>query len=314
MKKTGISLTYTLDFYIFENQETKYQHKMKTIFMGIITLLIPVFLFAQTAKETQDLNQVQKKISKLENENARLRNQLNGVQKSFAKMNEAEAKEHLDLAKHDSVARAAQDTVKAYSVRLLKNEKDIEENERALMLRGIGFLVILILLIVVIAVLSWVHLGTHRKRMSEVMEKMHAQREEREKRIAEVRSLIEQSGNELAAVKKETGERLTALADNISHVDKNLQTLLTTKSNELDHQIKDGLGRIRKDHEDVSKDLVKKLEEVRAQLASKFTELGQKVADSGKKLDDQITAAHKKTDELKTILAKEIEAIRSKFE
>jgi hypothetical protein len=49
-------------------------------------------------------------------------------------------------------------------------------------------------------------------------------------------------------------------------------------------------------------------------IGNRLNELGQKVVDSGKKLDDQISAAHKKADELKTTLAKEIEAIRSKFE
>ena len=287
---------------------------MKTILSGIIALIIPLFLFAQTAKESQDLNLVQKKINKLENENGRLKTQLNGVQKSIAKMNEAEAREHLDLAKHDSVAKAAQDTVKSYSARLLKMDGDIAETEHALMLRGLGFLAVLILLIILIAVRWWTHRGTHRKNLEEVFEKMKAQREEREKRVAELKALIEQSENELAVMKKETGERLAALSENIAHVDRNLQNLLSERSANLEHQIKDGLVRIKKDHEDGSKELLKKLEDVQALAASKINELGQKVVDSGKKLDDQISAAHKKADELKTVLAKEIAAIRSKFE
>ena len=90
----------------------------------------------------------------------------------------------------------------------------------------------------------------------------------------ELRADLAQSKNEISTLKKETGERLAAMNDNIAHADKNLQTM----------------------------------------LVAKIAELGQKVADSGKKLDDQILAAHKKTDELKTALAREIEAIRSKFE
>ena len=64
----------------------------------------------------------------------------------------------------------------------------------------------------------------------------------------------------------------------------------------------------------MNREFMKKLEDLQALASSKISELGQKVADSGKKLDDQITAAHKKTDELKTVMAREIQAIRSKFE
>jgi len=46
----------------------------------------------------------------------------------------------------------------------------------------------------------------------------------------------------------------------------------------------------------------------------RINEIAQKLTDSGRKLDEQITSAHKKTEELKTVLAREIEAIRSKFE
>ncbi|MCX6285601.1 MAG: hypothetical protein NTY96_00620 [Bacteroidetes bacterium] len=287
---------------------------MKTILSGIIALIIPLFLFAQTAKEAQDLTQVHQKINKIENDNARLKNQVNGVQKSLAKMNEAEITEHLDLAKRDSLTKANQDTVRSYSGRLLKMEEDIAEIEHALMLRSIGFIVIILILGLLLTIRWFTHRGTHRKNLDEVFEKMKAQREEREKRITELRAILEQSESEMSALKQETGDRLVAFSDNLAHVDRNLQTLLNERSNTLEQQIKDGLARLKKDHEEGSREFVKKLEDVQALAASKINELGQKVVDSGKKLDDQITAAHKKTDELKTVLAKEIEAIRSKFE
>jgi len=307
-------LTYTVDFYIFENQKSKYRYNMKTIFSGIIALIIPLFLFAQTAKETQDLSQVHQKISKLENENTRLKSQINGVQKSITKMNEAEIQEHLELLKHDSMSKASQDTVRSYSGRMLKMEANIAEIEHALFMRSLGFILLLIIIVILIAVRWWIHRGTHRKNLDEVFDKMKAQREEREKRITELKAILEQSGNEMSSLKKETGERLAAMGDNIAHVDRNIQTLLNERSTNLEQQIRDGLGRIKKEHEEGSREFHKKLEEVHSLVTSKVNELGQKVIDSGKKLDDQITAAHKKTDEMKTILAKEIEAIRSKFE
>jgi len=287
---------------------------MKTLFSGIIALIIPVFLFAQTAKEAQDLNQVRQKIIKIENENSRLKNQMNSFQKSLVKMNEAEAKEQLELKIHDSVSKASQDTVRSYSGRMVAMEKNIAEIEHALMLRSIGFGIVILVLLILIAILWWTHRGIHRKNLDEVFEKMQAQREEREKRIAELRAVLEQSEHEMSALRQETGDRLVAMSDNLAHVDRNLQTLLSERSGTLEQQIRDGMGRLRKDHEEGSREFHKKLEDVQSLLASKVNELGQKVIDSGKKLDDQITAAHKKTDELKTVLAKEIETIRSKFE
>ncbi len=307
-------MTYALYFYIFENQETKYLHKMKTILSGIIALIIPLCMFAQTSKDAQDLNLVRQKITKIENENARLKNQLNNVQKSIVKMNEAELKEQLDLAKHDSLAKANQDTVKTYSARLLKLEENIEEIEHALMMRSLAFGLIILLLIILIAIRWFTHRGTHSKNMDEVLEKMKAQREERERRIAELKAILDKSESEMSALRQETGDRLVAFSDNLAHVDRNLQTLLNERSNTLEQQIRDGLARIKKDNEEGNREFLKKIEDVQALAASKIHELGQKVVDSGKKIDDQIASAHKKTDELKTVLAKEIEAIRSKFE
>jgi len=287
---------------------------MKKIFAGIIALVIPLFLFAQTAKEAQDLNQVRQKVSKLENENTRLKSQVSGVLKTIAKMNEAEMKEHLDLAKHDSLSRAGQDTVRSYSGRLLTMESNISEIEHALKLRTEGFILLLIIIFILIAIRWWLHRGMHHRHMDEVMAKMTAQREEREKRIAELRAILEKYDSEITGLKKETGDRLSSMTDNIAHVDRSIQALLNERSAGLEQQIKNGLERLRKDHEEGGKEFLKKLEDVQSLVSSKVNELGQKVVDSGKKLDDQITAAHKKTDELKTVLAREIEAIRSKFE
>ena len=287
---------------------------MRKIFAGIIALLIPLFLFAQTAKEAQDLNQVRQKVSKLENENARLKGQVSAVQKTISKMNEAEMKEHLDLAKHDSIARANQDTVRSYSGRLLTMESNIAEIEHALKLRTQGFILLLIIILILIAIRWWLHRGMHRKHMDEVMAKMSAQREEREKRIAELRAILEKYDSEITGLKKETGDRLSSMSDNIAHVDRSIQSLLNERSAGLEQQIKNGLERLKKDHEEGGKEFLKKLEDVQSLVSSKVNELGQKVVDSGKKFDDQITAAHKKTDELKTVLAREIESIRSKFE
>ena len=287
---------------------------MKKIISGIIALIVPLLLFAQTAKEAQDLSQVQKKLSSLEKDNVILKRQVATFQKTLTKMNEAEVKEQSDLAKHDSVARASQDTVRSYSGRLLKSEADNVEIEHALSLRSIAFIVVLIILVLLIVIRLITHRAQHHKDLNEILEKMKAQRDEREKRIADLRLILEKSEQDFSAMKKETAERLTALNENIAHIDRNLQSLLSERSDNLEHQIKDGLGRIRKDTEDVNREFMKKLEDLQALASSKISELGQKVADSGKKLDDQITAAHKKTDELKTVMAREIQAIRSKFE
>jgi len=231
---------------------------MKKIFTGIIALLIPLFLFAQTAKEAQDLNQVRQKVSKLETDNTRLKSQVIGVQKSISKMNEAEVKEHLDLAKHDSLTRANQDTVRSYSGRLLNMESNIAEIEHALKLRTQGFILLLIIILILIAIRWWLHRSMHRKHMDEVLAKMNAQREEREKRIAELRAILEKYDNEISALKKETGERLSTMTDNIAHVDRNIQTLLNERSAGLEQQIKDGLARLKKIMKKVERNFLKR--------------------------------------------------------
>jgi len=288
---------------------------MKKILLGIMALIIPLSLFAQTAKEAQDIDQIRQKINKVEKENTRLKQQLSGIQKSIAKMNEEKAKEQLDFLKQDSVAKAARDTVNSYSGRLLKMEKEISEIIYDAQLRDIGFLVFVILMILVIVFRWWNHRKTHRKDQdellekmkaqreerekriaelktdlekseNELLEKMKAQREEREKRIAELRVMVEQSGNELSVMRKETGDRLAAMSDNITHVDKTLQTLLTERLNNLEQKIKDGFLGLNKEHEEKNKEFLKKHENVQtliSSLTSKLNDLGQKIVDLGKK-------------------------------
>lgn len=288
---------------------------MNKIFTGIIALVVPLFLFAQTAKEAQDIDQIRQKIHKVEMENARLRQQLSGIQKSLVKINEAGAKMQLDFLKQDSAAKAARDTVNSYSGSLLNMEMEIDKIKSDENQRFIGFLVFAILLILVIAILWWIHHKIHRrdqdvlldklkaqreerelriaelktsfeKSQNELLEKMKAQREEREKRIAELRNVLEQSGNELLAIKKETGNRFSAINDDLARVDKNLQNLLEERSHSLEQQIRDGFLRIKKEQDETGKEFLKKHENVQSlvhSFTSKLNDLGQKIADLGKK-------------------------------
>ncbi len=287
---------------------------MKTILSGIIALLFPIFLLAQTAKEAQDLSQVQKKVTALEKSNAMLRQQIGSMQKTLNQINEAEAAEHLNLVKQESMFRAGQDSILKNSGRLYKIDEDIAEIEHSLFLRCIGMILLTLVLIVLAVIRFQTHRKSHLKILEEIYTKMNAQRDEREQRIAELRALLEQTATGALALKKETGDRLSLMNDNISQVDMNLQNLLSERSNNLEHQIKDGLTFLRKDYHAGSIEFVKKLEEMQALANLRINEIAQKLTDSGRKLDEQITSAHKKTEELKTVLAREIEAIRSKFE
>jgi flagellar basal body-associated protein FliL len=260
---------------------------MKTIFSGIIALIIPLFLFAQIAKEAQDIEQVNKKMNKVEKENARLKQQLNGVQRSLVKMSEAENKDHLDFLKHDSIAKAAQDTARSYSGKLQKINEDMSGIEHSLNLRSIGILILMILLILAVALLLWTHHRKHNKDYDELLEKMKAQRYEREQPVAERRAILERSENELTNIKKETGDRYAAVSDNIAHVDNNLQVLLNERTHDLELQTKDELSKVRKENEEGAKDFLKKLENVQAlmnSVTSRINEMGQKMTDLGKKV------------------------------
>jgi predicted PurR-regulated permease PerM len=287
---------------------------MKTILSGIIALIFPVLIFAQNAKEAQDLTQVRQKINSVEKENQQLKRQLSGVQKTLSKINEAEIAEQAKFKKYDSIVKSGQDTVKSYSARILQNNTNIAEIEHALKLRTIGMIIILIVIALVILLLWWTHRAVHTRQQNELLDKMKAQRDEREQRISELKVLIATTENEFALFKKETGDKLATLGQNITQVDKGLQILVNDKSYSLETQIKEGFARHRKEYEEGAKNLTKRIEEVHSLIGTRINELGQKVVDSGKKLDDQISAAHKKADELKTVLAREIEAIRSKFE
>ena len=286
---------------------------MKTIFSGIIALIFPVLIFAQTAKEAQDLTQIRQKMNSIEKENQQLKRQFSGVQKTLSRMNEAEAAEQLAFKKYDSIVKAGQDTVRSYSERINQADTNITEIEHALKLRTIGMIIVLIVLALLILLRWWTHRGIHNRQQNELLDKMKAQRDEREQRVNELKTLIATTENEFALLKKETEEKLVTLSSNITQVDRNLQNLVNDKSNNLETQIKEGFARFRKEYEECTKNLTKRIEEVHSMIGSRINELGQKVIDSGKKLDDQISAAHKKADDLKTVLAKEIEAIRSKF-
>ena len=287
---------------------------MKTILSGIIALIFPVLIFAQTAKEAQDLTQIHQKMNSIEKENQQLKRQLSGVQKTLSKMNEAEVAEQATFKKSDSIVKSGQDTVKSYSARILQVNANIAEIENALKLRTIGMIIVLLVLVLGIMLLWLTHRGIHSKQQNELLDKMKAQREEREQRVSELKGMIAATENEMALLKKEVEEKHAALSYNISQVNKNLQTLVDEKSGSLEAQIKEGFARHKKEYEEGAKNLSKRIDEVHSMIGNRLNELGQKVVDSGKKLDDQISAAHKKADELKTALAKEIEAIRSKFE
>lgn len=287
---------------------------MKTILSGIIALLFPVLIFAQNAKEAQDLTQVRQKMNSIEKENQQLKKQLSGVQKTLVKMNETEAAEQATFKKYDSLVKSGQDTVRSYSAKILQVNANTAEIENALRLRTIGMIIVLIVLIVVVLVLWLTHRGLHNRQQSDLIDRMKAQRDEREQRIHDMKVLIASVENELALLKKEMEEKHAAMNQNISQVDRNLQILIGDKSSTLENQLKEGFMGFRREYEEASKAMTKKIEEVHSGVGNRISELGQKFADSGKKLDDQILAAHKKADELKTVLAREIEAIRSKFE
>jgi FtsZ-interacting cell division protein ZipA len=253
-------------------------------------------------------------MNSIEKENQQLKKQLSGVQKTLVKMNETEAAEQATFKKYDSLVKSGQDTVRSYSARILQLNANTAEIENALRLRTIGMVIGLIVLVIVFLVLWWTHRGLHGRQQSDLLDRMKAQRDEREQRIHDMKGLIASVENEVALLKKEMEEKHAALNQNISQVDRNLQILIGDKSETLENQLKEGFLGFRREYEEASTTMTKKIEEVHSMVGNRISELGQKLVDSGKKLDDQITAAHKKADELKTTLAKEIEAIRSKFE
>jgi t-SNARE complex subunit (syntaxin) len=259
---------------------------MKKIFLGIIALIIPLVMIAQATKESQEIEQLRLKVLKVEKENSRLRQQLNTLQKSVTTLNESETKERMDVLKQDSIAGAAQDTVRSYSGRLLKMEQNIAGTENTLKLRCIGMIVFVILLVLVLAIRWWTHIKTHRKEMEDLFSKLNSEREENELRVAEIKGILDQSGNEMSALKKETGERLNLLSDNIARADNSLQVLLNEKTNNLEQKLKDGLAGFKKETDEGNKELLKKIENMQALLTSvtsKISELGQKVSEFGKK-------------------------------
>ncbi|MDD4554237.1 MAG: hypothetical protein PHP04_08560, partial [Bacteroidales bacterium] len=89
---------------------------MKKLFAGIIALLIPVTLLAQTAKEAQDLTQVMNKIKKVEKENQYLKKQTGSLQATVTSLTEQLATLNKKIAGSDSIVKSGQDTVSTYSV------------------------------------------------------------------------------------------------------------------------------------------------------------------------------------------------------
>jgi len=288
---------------------------MRKVVTGILALIIPVFLFAQTAKEAQDLTQIQQKINRLERENQQLKKQGAAVQKSLARMGEAMAKEEITFQKYDSLIKGCEDTVKTYSARIGNAEQLTIGVKHAMRVRTI--IVIILLLIIFLAILiRWLtHVRQHAKEKEEWLEKLKNQREEREKRIGEVTGMILKHEEEHTGFRQSIEERVSHLKNDLTVLDGSLRQLIGEKSVHLENQLREKFEKGVKDQERGIQEVAQKVNEMDTKgsgMVRKLDEELRKHDEIHKKLMDQLVALQKSSDEIRVSLTREIQQLKNK--
>lgn len=250
---------------------------MKKTIAGIIALLIPVFLFAQTAKEAQDLTQVMNKIKKVEKENLYLKKQTGSLQATTVSLTEQLTALKKKIAANDSVVKSGQDTVSSYSARISATENKVAQISDALMTRTWFFVIILVLIIGFI-IFFWVAVRNRQSLdKAELMEKLRAQRDERERRISEVMVLIESTKAEQTDFHNTTRDRLTTLSGQLVTVEEQIRNELKDQVVKSDKQQKETFDRLKESQSTMKDEWVMKLSSLQKQINDAVSGLKQEL-------------------------------------
>lgn len=250
---------------------------MKKIFAGIIALLIPVTLLAQTAKEAQDLTQVMNKIKKVEKENQYLKKQTGSLHATVVSLTEQLATLNKKIAASDSLVKSGQDTVSTYSARITKTENEVAQVSGAIMTRTLIFLVILVLIIGFIIYSLVIIRNRQSGDKAELMEKLKAQRDEREHRISEVMGLLETARAEQSEFQHTTRDRISNLSGQLVTAEEQIRSELTNLILVREKENKESLTGVKESQDKLKDELLLKLNALQGQLNDSVAGLQQEL-------------------------------------
>jgi hypothetical protein len=278
---------------------------MKNLAAGIIFIMVPLFISAQT-RDAQDPSLTAQKVSKLEKENLQLKKQAAELQRSVQKITDAMIKEQATFQTFDSVVQANRDTVTYYSSKITAVQRNQWGTAYELYIRSIVFIAFLAGAIILMIILQWTHRRQHAREFEEFLSKLKIQREEREKRIEEVIALIKRNQESLLELKSDTEGNFVRERAEMFRQEEKLKQLISEKTGQTEITVSEKINHIADEHYR----LVKQADERITGLEEKITETGRLREELINNYTRQFDTLRKDTAELINILTKELKEIK----
>jgi hypothetical protein len=281
------------------------QNEMKKLSTGIIFFMIPLFIFAQT-KDVQDPAQVTQKVNRLEKETQQLKKQSADMQRSIIKISDAMAKEQSTFRTFDSVVQANRDTVSFYGSKIKEVQVGQLQTAYDVYIRSLIFLVFFAAVLILLIFLQWTHRKQHMREVEELLGKLKSQRDEREKRIEEVITLIKRNQEAFVAFQSETEGNFVKERSEMFRQEEKLKQLVTEKTDQSEKYFFERIALI-----------VEENTKLMNQTGEKFAGIDQKLAESSKFREElidnytnQFNTLRKDTAELINLLTREVKEIK----
>lgn len=278
---------------------------MKNLAAAIIFIMVPLFISAQT-RDAQDPAVTAQKVSKLEKENLQLKKQAADLQRSLQKITDAMAKEQATFRTFDSVVQANRDTVTYYSSKITAVQRNQWGTAYDLYIRSIVFIAFLVGAIILMILLQWTHRRQHAREFEEFLSKMKIQRDEREKRIEEVITMINRNHESLLEFKTDTDGNFVKERAEMFRQEEKFKQIVTEKTGQTEITVSEKIAYLADEHTRIVK-----------QMEERVNAMEEKIKDTGKLREElinnytqQFSTLRKDTAELINILTREIKEIK----
>ncbi len=248
---------------------------MKRFIPGIMAILIPFWLVAQTAAGAQDLEKVSNRLKKVEKEYYQLKKQVQSHQRSVAALDSATAAQGMSLRVSDSALKAATDTVSTFHARIAAAEEDLSVIYGKLWFRLIGGIVILVVVILLLIYLFILPGKKAAKVREELLEKLKFQREEREQRIGELAGTIGSLRQDMSGSLGLQEMKIENLAGQLAATEKRLADALEEHSRQYGDKIRESAVSVREEN----LRLLRETNAIIAELRDAVDQLGKQVRD-----------------------------------
>jgi chromosome segregation ATPase len=240
-----------------------------------MAILIPFWLVAQTAAGAQDLEKVSNRLKKVEKDYYQLKKQVQSHQRSVAALDSATAAQGMTLRVSDSALKAATDTVGTFHTRIAAAEEDLSVIYGKLWFRLVGGIVILVAVILLLIYLFILPGKKAAKVREELLEKLKAQRDEREQRIGELTGTIGSLRQDMSGSLSLQEMKIENLASQLASAEERMKAALDEHTRQYDEKIRESAVSVREEN-------LRSLREVTTMI----TELRNTVDQLGKQVRD----------------------------